>query len=132
MKVWLVWRGEYSDASVIAVFDNERDAEIHAAMVDDDCYIESHEVGKAEYDRDKEIGYKIKMCYFDNEFKWVSVNGYFARRVGRNRPTVNKVFEANYGKAVYYRVNVYAKSNESATKKASDIVAKYRAEKLGL
>ena len=132
MKVWLVWQGEYSDKGVIAVFDNERDAEIHAAMVDDDCYIDSREVGKAEYDRDKEIGYKIEMCYFDNEFRWVSVNGYFARRVGRNRPTVNNVSEANYGKAVYYKVNVYAKSNESAKKKASDIVAKYRAEKLGL
>ena len=131
-RVWLVWQGEYSDARVIAVFDNERDAEVHAAMVDDYCYVESHPIGKAEYSRDKEIGYRIEMCYCDNEYRWFTIDSYFAYRVGRNRPKINDVTIRDYGNAVYYTVNVIANSKENAVKKASDVVAKYRAERLGL
>jgi hypothetical protein len=131
-KVWLVWQGEYSDARVIAVFDNERDAEIHAAMVDDDCYTQSFEVGKVKYNKDKEIGYKIEMLYSDNEYRWYSINGYFAYKVGKNRPRVNVVTVTKYGVNCYYKVNVIADSKEKALKKASDFIAKYRAEKLGL
>lgn len=131
-RVWLVWQGEYSDARVIAVFDNERDAEVHAAMVDDYCYVESYPIGKAEYSRDKEIGYRIEMCYCDNEYRWFTIDSYFAYRVGRNRPKINDVTIRDYGNAVYYTVNVIANSKDNAVKKASDVVTKYRAEKLGL
>lgn len=133
-KVWLVGEGEYSDARVIAVFDNERDAEVHAAMVDDDCYVWSMEIGKLQYDRNKDVGYRIEMCYVKNEFRWRRVNGYFAYKVGRGRPRLNCVTVNDYGPngACYYSVNVVANSKDKAYKIASDLIAKFRAEQASL
>ena len=135
-KVYLVWQGEYSDSRVIAVFDNLRDAEVHAAKVDDNCQIEERVVNeiKINYDNDTTVGYNITACYYDGEFSWISVDSYCSAKIGKNRPVRNKVNEIKrYGPhAAYYKVMVVANSKDKALKIASDLIAKYRAEKAGL
>lgn len=133
-KVWLVWQGYYSDKGVIAVFDNEKDAEVHAAMTNNDCYITEHEVGKIEYPADIKIGYDIKVCYIDGKYAWHDVEGYVSP-ISAYKRKPNLIYEYKsflHHDCYAYRVVVVSDSKEKAVKIAQDLVAQYRAEKLGL
>lgn len=132
MKVWLVWQGYYSDKGVIAVFDNEKDAEVHASMVDDGCYITEHEIGEIKYADDIKIGYNVHICYFDGKYSWARIESYSSAAKSHERGA-NEIRENNrYVRPTYYTVTVVSDSKEKAIKIAQDLVAQYRAEKYGL
>lgn len=120
-KVYVITRGEYSDYHICAICDNEERAiEIFKQYID--C--PNIEV----YELNKNVGYASKHLYCIYVYKH-SIEVLYDDEYGEiGIDKINEVEIVPHG----YKVWVFAKGLDLAKKIASDLVTKYRAERMGL
>ena len=129
--VWVISKGEYSDRYIVAVASTrERAEEIAAAHTSyyDECDLEEYELD-TDHDYITSLYMKVwDVTRFSNS-EIIAHCGNPSDIIPRQYPEIiNTVMEGED----HLRVLVVAEQREQAVKKASDIFAKYRAEKLGL
>lgn len=120
MKYYVIVQGEYSDKQIVGVTDNHEKAIKYSKLnstYDNPCYIEE---------------YGELKVYFDNK----NTDFYYHISFKNNKVLPDDCYCFNgkpdkqiieYGQ--YYSVNVKAKNQHDAIKKAGDILAKYQSLK---
>ena len=70
MKVYLVFKGYYSDRDCKAVFDNKETAEKYAEMLNNEDYsdVEEFEINEVKLSDFKLVTYYVATVYLDNSF----------------------------------------------------------------
>lgn len=130
--VWVVSKGEYSDRYIVAIASTkERAEEIATAHTGycDYCDLEEYEL---DADRDYLTSVDLKVWDVTRRHSDGDITVRYGSPLDISYPkypnVINNVIEGEE----CLRVLVIAEHREQAIKKASDIFAKYRAEKLGL
>lgn len=138
-KVYLITAGEYSDYCVLAVCSTHEKAEHFCEVLNrnggrygDKAEIEEYPVDSIPIE---DLDIPVWCICFSGD----PCYAYMARKCGRGDALdINKLnpyrvhdFSASRGGSMY-AVDVMAETEEEAIKKASDYLAKYRAEKEGL
>lgn len=121
MKYYIIQQGEYSDRVILGVTKDQAKAIKYSKLnstYDNPCFIEEYEELRITFDNSKEDFY-YHVAFKDNVV--ISDECYCFN----GRPD-KQIIE--YGK--YYTVNVKAKNKNEAIKKASDVLAKYKALKI--
>lgn len=150
MKIYLVWRGEYSDKNVECVTTDREKAEKYAALMnnerlaeeqDDYFYCEDYRVEERDTDYFPDISSTLDFAdKHDIVYGWKFISSYSAYE--KNRTILDRCYfkkeernvvveEKEFGEKIYI-VHILADSKDLALKIGSDIIAKHRAIKEGI
>lgn len=121
MKYYVILNGEYSDTQILGVTNNHDKAIKFSQLYstyDNPCYIEEYEEPELHYDENKDH------LYYHIEFKKDTVieDECYCFCGQPDKQLIE------YGD--HYGVNIKAKNQRDAIKKASDLLAKYKALKI--